>query len=381
MILDFACKNVYSFAEGIDVSFRKGDDIIHLLGVKGANGSGKTNLLRALSFMMKFASNSFSLKPEEETGLVPFYDSMDTSYFRTSFFFNFDSKKTEYIYELFLNKREVIQESIYRKVEREQLLVERKGNAITKVINEFAAVKNIKLRSNVSIISMAHQYELTEMDTIYKHCSWVATNVESVGLMTYFLDCNSDAYGKERLSSLAAVYHKETEKFKFVKKFICSCDIGISDIVIQKEPSTTGEDIFIPYFLHQNGGKTHRLPYKAESSGTQFLFIYLNILQLGTLGFPILFDELDMSLHPHIVPKILELFDPQKYPDCGQLVFTTHNTGVMDTLDKAELFLLNKDDNESFGYRADELPSALVRKDRPLSKPYDQGKLGGVPKI
>jgi hypothetical protein len=43
--------------------------------------------------------------------------------------------------------------------------------------------------------------------------------------------------------------------------------------------------------------------------------------------------------------------------------------------------LVNKENTESYCYRLDEIPSDILRNDRLISPAYNQGKIGGVPKI
>jgi hypothetical protein len=53
----------------------------------------------------------------------------------------------------------------------------------------------------------------------------------------------------------------------------------------------------------------------------------------------------------------------------------------MDTLGKYRTFLVNKENNESFGYRLDEIPGDMLRNDRLISPIYNEGKIGGIPKL
>lgn len=120
-----------------------------------------------------------------------------------------------------------------------------------------------------------------------------------------------------------------------------------------------------------------------ESSGTQQLFkiLYIYWLTLESGGVLAL-DEFDVHLHALILPKIIELFSNKEInTNNSQLIFTAHNTEVIDFLGKYRAILVNKDGNESYCYRLDELPSGLVRNDRPISPIYTKGKIGGVPKV
>ena len=42
---------------------------------------------------------------------------------------------------------------------------------------------------------------------------------------------------------------------------------------------------------------------------------------------------------------------------------------------------VNKEKNESYLYRLDEIDGDIIRNDRPLSPVYKAGKIGGVPKL
>ena len=66
MIYSYGFKNYFGFKEGADVSFLLGSRVPQeisggrkaatILGVKGANGAGKTNLLKALTFISTFCN-------------------------------------------------------------------------------------------------------------------------------------------------------------------------------------------------------------------------------------------------------------------------------------------------------------------------------------
>jgi predicted ATPase len=93
-------------------------------------------------------------------------------------------------------------------------------------------------------------------------------------------------------------------------------------------------------------------------------------------------DEFDIHLHPHILPKLIKLFlDPRSNPKGAQLLISTHDAEILNMLGRYRTFLVNKVENESFGYRLDELPGDIVRNDRPILPAYNEGKIGGVPRL
>ena len=95
MFINFGAKNFFSFKEGFDISFELGNTcpekisngkpISNILCVKGANGSGKTNILKAINFISSFISHSFELKPDSYLPFDPYFTSTENSEFYVTF--------------------------------------------------------------------------------------------------------------------------------------------------------------------------------------------------------------------------------------------------------------------------------------------------------
>ena len=118
--------------------------------------------------------------------------------------------------------------------------------------------------------------------------------------------------------------------------FLRSGDMDIRDIEIQ-------ENLFVPEsdkdryslsFIHETAHGDVALPTSAESDGTMRLLYYLvPLLQALELGGVVAIDELDTSLHPLLVRRIVEVFqsprnNPARSGNPLQLVFTTHDTSL-----------------------------------------------------
>lgn len=120
-----------------------------------------------------------------------------------------------------------------------------------------------------------------------------------------------------------------------------------------------------------------------ESSGTKYLYrmllsYFITIAQGGVF----VADEFDIYLHPDILPKILALFTNESANTTGaQLLFSAHDVDVLDICGKYRTHLVNKDNNASYTYRLDEIPGDVLRNDRPISTPYKEGRIGGVPRV
>jgi AAA15 family ATPase/GTPase len=379
MILRYGAKNFYSFKEGVEISFElpqkcprkisKGKHESNLICVKGANGSGKTNALKILSFLGGFCTDSFNLKPEQDLMIFSFFENEDP----IDLYCDFVIDGTEYSYEVSLTQNKIFIESISRTEKRKSLIIKREGNEITKCINEYKDLKRIKLRDNASLISTANQYEINSIKKFYSFFRFILSNVKWSGRRNL----------QQRDENVSEFYNKNSSALKFALDFIKRSDTGITDIKIHKRKDEQGEDIYFPIFTHDVDFKYNELTYYDQSSGTKELYSILPFYSLALdAGGVLVLDEFDLNLHPHILPLLVELFDKEETnPKNAQMVFTTHNESIIDYMGKYRTVLVNKEKGESYAYRMDEIPGDIIRNDRPISPLYHSGKLGGVPKI
>jgi AAA15 family ATPase/GTPase len=93
----------------------------------GSNASGKSNILNALNFFIRFILNGFSkLKPEEDIGFTPFLFDKETSKMPGHFEIIFYMEKIKYEYTLILDARCVHKERLsYSPKGQKKLLFER----------------------------------------------------------------------------------------------------------------------------------------------------------------------------------------------------------------------------------------------------------------
>lgn len=121
-----------------------------------------------------------------------------------------------------------------------------------------------------------------------------------------------------------------------------------------------------------------------ESAGTHAWFALIGPT-LGALrgGQILLFDEIDASLHPRLSARLLELFqDPETNPHGAQLIFTTHDTSLLNYLNRDEVWLTEKGDTGTTTLTAlAEYGGDKVRRSLNLEKAYLQGRFGAVPEL
>jgi AAA15 family ATPase/GTPase len=125
------------------------------------------------------------------------------------------------------------------------------------------------------------------------------------------------------------------------------------------------------------------LPFAEESDGTQRLTHLLPALH-SLCQKPGLFviDEIDRSLHPLLAKGFARVFLEQCAGKGSQLVFTTHETAFLDLelLRRDEIFFANKKLPEGTT-EIYSLADYRVRKDLSIDKAYLQGRFEAVPPI
>lgn len=172
------------------------------------------------------------------------------------------------------------------------------------------------------------------------------------------------------------LFEESPELKVWTAKHIQTSDLGIQSFDIRDNSFEEKEVLFKHYGL--DGPVT--LPF--EASGTKRLFHLLP--QIGFAldrGLPAVLDEIDGDLHVDIAGEVLNLFrSPETNPHDAQLFVTSHNVGLLDDLEKEEVFIVEKDGNGATKvYGAQDVRG--LRRDARLYPKYRAGVLGGLPKI
>lgn len=167
-------------------------------------------------------------------------------------------------------------------------------------------------------------------------------------------------------------------------------DLGIDDVVVDRVEAPLSSDGTETYkyrrirLVHRTAGGPATLDFGVESEGTRTWFgliaPILNALETGTL---LLFDELDASLHPTLSAQLLRLFQsPVTNPRGAQLVFTTHDTSLLNHLNRDEVWLTSKDATGATRLGAlAEFAGERVRQSVNLENAYLHGRFGALPEV
>ena len=128
-------------------------------------------------------------------------------------------------------------------------------------------------------------------------------------------------------------------------------DLGITDARVSPVDRLSGRTFWDRELrlLHDAGKEPVPFTHDQESAGTvkwlQTIGPALTALSRGSI---LLCDEIDASLHPTLTVELLHLFQSTEMNPLGaQLIFTTHDTNLLNHLNRDEVWLTHRDDDGS----------------------------------
>lgn len=150
-------------------------------------------------------------------------------------------------------------------------------------------------------------------------------------------------------------------------------DLGIEEMRVDETP--TG---WLAKFRHRQ--LDAEMPWLLQSHGTRaFIRIYPLIAEALAQGGTAIVDELDLAIHPLVLPEMLRWFhDPGRNPFGAQLWFTGQSASILEELTPEEVLLCEKDRQ---GRTSLFLARDVARRDDNLRRKYLSGVYGAVPQI
>ena len=140
-------------------------------------------------------------------------------------------------------------------------------------------------------------------------------------------------------------------------------------------------EVMFPIFEHRTERGSAKFELHEESDGTQRLFsLAAPVLDVLKHGRVLVVDELDRSLHTMLVRRLVGMFhDPVLNPRGAQLVFSTHDTSLLDhtLFRRDQVWFAEKD--ESQATRIFPLSDFSPRKHEAWERGYLMGRYGAVP--
>lgn len=360
----------------------------------GPNGSGKTTLLSALDAMARVTS-SLPSQEKEPAPLVGFpFLSKKTHTAPTRFCLEVEADwltpgeaRQRFRYEIVVGRREGFQadgiryESLshFPKGRPRRLFARRGPEDPISVASEFGlTARDERLKAVREDSSVVATLDFLNVPLARRVAAWMKRLVSGSNIQ--FRQPFSPAP-----ESIIPALEADDDLKRWVRTHIQASDLGIQDMDIREFPEHvagfSGKEMRKSMIFHHRGLDEPVL-LAMESSGTERLFSLLPQIHTSLEhGTPAVLDEIDGDLHVDMAAEILGWFHSQETnPHGAQLLVSSHNVGLLDALEKEEVFIVEKDDEGATHVHGAQDVRGLRRDARLYSK-YRAGVLGGLPKI
>lgn len=394
MLIQFSVENFLSIKDKVVLSLLASKDNEHpehliMDGNKsylksaviyGANASGKSNVLNAFWFMVNYVLTSHNQQLHKTIGRSPFKFDPETPTRPSSFEVIFTTEGIRYAYGFSVTDKAVTEEYLYYYPNgRQALIFERKNTK--------------DFRFTVDIDEQNTLKERTSANKLYLSVASNWSYSKVIPVLEWFASCQiitknsvADAYGLE------AEQLKDDDYRRVIASMLRVADLGIQALQMrdaEPAPSQHGDSFANIEAIHtvqdtEGNTSSYALNMAEESDGTNSYFkligVVKKVLDEGTL---LVADEMDAHLHPLLTKHLISLFNSVEFnPNGAQLIFTSHNTNLLDldVLRRDQIWFTEKDEQTA----ATDLFSLYdfsIRKDAKVEKGYLIGRYGAIPFI
>lgn len=360
--------------------------------IYGANASGKTNILKAFSFLRNRVLNSHAHgNPEGGVPRMPFRLDPVREKEPTSCEVEFviDNVRMQYGFEC--DDKVFTAEWLYSYPEgKRRRLFEREGNNVT-FGSHFKGPKKIfvdLMRPNSLFISTATQNDHEELSRIvafFRKARFsmnvsVAKELINNAFKKDQVDQRTINFLKSIGTGITGFRQNEIEIPEQIrnmsKEFVAVARKHLGETaVVEEDPSDRSTDVALEFSHAGVSGEACYFGLERESSGTRRLVLMMNtVFKALDEGHLVLIDELDASLHTFAASRIIELFqNPSINKNGAQMIATTHDTNLLNIskFRRDQIWFCEKDD-----VGASHLFPLSDIKSRP-SDNFEQGYLDG----
>lgn len=389
MLRSFRVANHKSFRDEAELLltpvYDKSRPVVPVAAIFGANASGKSNLLDALSWMRMAVRTSFGWEPGTRVPCHPFRleAADDPAGYEVEVIIN----GVRHLYGFQVNPAAVVSEWLYAYPRnRKRVILERDDQTMAFGSTVPASRARSRLmsrmtRENVLALSVAAHSNVPDVMDLYQ---WFRT-----GLLEF----------RTELSAVVDRLLNHLDKDSSTRSTLVGlarlADPGIHDIIVSDVPESWVESKADRLsnaerrlrgldFVHESGAV---LRIDEQSAGT-VAWLELAAVTLDALasGAALLVDELDQSLHSRLAAGFLELFrDADSNPHGAQLLFTTHDATLLspvlvdEALRRDEIWFTDKGPNGAT--RLYPLSGFRPRKHENWERRYLTGSYGAVPMV
>lgn len=386
MLLQFSVTNHRSIKETAIISMKAAADktmkeilispdgkkeLLPVMAIYGANAAGKSNVLHALLLMREMVCGIYA-KPLKGTEL-PYepFAFVDGEIEPTELEIIYYYEGIKYAYGFSFDRNKVISEYLYHWPNgREALIFSR---------------ENGKYEFRESIQEQLILARRTPDNRLYLTSSneWNCMQTEKAYLWFQQKLCGLISTGGSNETTIDAIRESEQEKRRILKEMMLA-DLGICDIVLSGSAEKPIVSTIHQLIDSEGNQKQYTLLLGQESMGTQRFFSRIGLwMEAMKSGAVLVVDEIEASMHPLLTRHLIEMIqDKVINQNHAQLIFTTHDTGLLDLtlLRRDQIWFAEKDEN-TMQTDIYALTEFSPRKQENIAKGYLQGRYGAVPFI
>ena len=426
MLIEFRFKNYRSFRdeavlsmEAIGLSSFKNclieQNNMKLLpgaAIYGKNGGGKSNVIRAFWLAVQFIRNAQRMQHEKATvPVVPFALNDYSAKEPTEFSFDYISDGVKYWYSFAATREKIVRESLYHAP---------KGQKAQVFVREGQTFRFTEDKAKRKLIS-----ETVAENQLFFSVACTMNDAVCVNAMRWFREDVFFSRDYTDIPRQLMEYYDDSNMLKAISDYAKTADFGIEEMQFEIENKEIETDLNFPedvpegmkaaltsfiQILSETSNnsegrlKMSRVKAKAkhkginadgeeglynieledESDGTRKLMsIAPAIESVLTKGGVLFVDELERELHPMLVNFIVAKFQSKRSnPNSAQIIFTTHNTELMNLefMRKDQIYFADKrkSDGASELYSVTDFNTKTADN---IRKGYLVGKYGATPNI
>lgn len=431
MLLRLIAENITSFKEAVEFNtFPSSKSHSHenhkiacghatalrMSAIYGANGAGKSNLLQALNLLQM-------LVKAETLRKIDFYDDLTfkldaqcadrPSGLAVEFYYN---SKVFYYHVEFTPEKIFLEELLLSKKSKDVKIFIRKGDDITinadlvgkGITEQFLDALTRMVRPDMLLLSFLGKYYSSESPMVVDAYQWFVKNLQLVlpnsfhGFVPHMID--TDSVFSNLVNATLPELKTGIDKLIVKKELIVEEDVKngkLMQLVKQAkehpgEPQTTRnqytDDIINVVYedgkvylktlvaIHKNlDGSDVEISLHNESDGTRRLIEYMPLLYaIIQKDMVYVVDEIERSIHPIMIKDIIRKLSESETAR-GQLVFTTHESGLLDQniFRPDEIWFAQKDAEQATQLYP--LSDFNIHKTANIENGYLNGRYGGIP--
>jgi hypothetical protein len=362
--------------------------------VYGANAGGKSNLIKALQFMRGVVLESATIiQPGQTFAVQPFRLDDRSASQPTQFEVTFIVGGVRYQYGFSMTPQRIVSEHllVYKAFKPQRWFERHFDGESGKDVYEFGpglkGAKNLwegATRPNALFLSMAVQLNSEALRPVF---DWFSTGLviinEQAPLSPQFsIQMLKEADGRKQICELLTAADVSIADIEVVTRKVPQQAVHVDLVAGKTEMRSEEVEEQQLHFSHVTEHGRAVFDLLDESNGTRnLLFLTGPILDILKKGLTLVIDELDTSLHTLLVRELVRLLHrPDVNTGGAQLIFTTHDTSLLDAPDlfrRDQVWFVEKDRDQASALVA--LSEFSPRKNEALERGYLMGRYGGVP--